>query len=143
LNVLLSASPACVLKNFNRPASWASVSIASILPLNRRASALTCTRKFEREATHRVPSSESDQYGGWINAPRLTEIVDSALFAAFTAASLKNGDARHLMYAVHNDCDRFVTLDEDFLGARRTVLEQSTRGLRIVRPTELATELGC
>src|SRR5271157_960152 len=35
LNVFLSASPACVLKNFNWPALCASVSIASILPRNR------------------------------------------------------------------------------------------------------------
>src|SRR5215467_6082571 len=49
LNVRLSASPAWVLKNVNRLAPWASVSIASILPRNRRASTLTCTRKSERE----------------------------------------------------------------------------------------------
>jgi predicted nucleic acid-binding protein len=81
--------------------------------------------------------------GGRINAPILTEIVNAALFDAFTAAGLKTGDARHLMYAVHNGCNRFVTLDEDFLGPRRVVLEQSTRSLRIVRPTELVAELGC
>src|SRR5271167_1561168 len=55
--------PACVLKNFNWPASCASVSIASILPLNSRASTLTCTRKLEREATHRAPSGESPPPG--------------------------------------------------------------------------------
>src|SRR4029077_15117839 len=63
LNVLLSASPAWVLKNFNWPASCASTSIASILPRNRRASTLTCTRKLEREEIHRVPSSESPPPG--------------------------------------------------------------------------------
>src|SRR5215472_8777694 len=52
LNVLFSASPAWVLKNVNWSLSCASMSIASILPRNRRASALTCTRKLEREATH-------------------------------------------------------------------------------------------
>src|SRR5215469_695771 len=40
LNVLFSASPACVLKNVNWPLSCASMSIASILPRNRRASTL-------------------------------------------------------------------------------------------------------
>ena len=50
LNVLFSASPAWVLKNVNSPLSCASMSIASILPRNRRASTLTCTRKLEREA---------------------------------------------------------------------------------------------
>src|SRR6266478_5002667 len=63
LNVLFSASPACVLQNFNGPLSCASMSIASILPRNRRASTLTCTRKLEREATHRALSSESPPPG--------------------------------------------------------------------------------
>src|SRR5215471_3290249 len=63
LNVLLSASPAWVLKNFNSPASCASMSIASILPRNRRASTLTWTRKLEREAIHRALSSESPPPG--------------------------------------------------------------------------------
>src|SRR5271166_1763031 len=63
LNVVLSASPAWVLKNLNWPAWCASVSIASILPLKRRASRLTWTRKLEREATHRDPSSESPPPG--------------------------------------------------------------------------------
>src|SRR6266404_9182002 len=63
LNVLFSASPACVLKNFNWPLSCASMSIASILPRNRRASTLTCTRKLEREATRRALSSESPPPG--------------------------------------------------------------------------------
>ena|SRR6516165_10860404 len=68
LNVLFSASPACVLKNVNWPLSCASMSIASILPRNRRASTLTCTRKLEREATHRAllspPSADSDRADG-------------------------------------------------------------------------------
>src|SRR6201993_183603 len=63
LNVLLSASSAWVLKKFSWPASCASMSIASILPRNRRASTLTCTRKLEREATHRALSSESPPPG--------------------------------------------------------------------------------
>ncbi len=50
-------------KRFNWPASRALVSMASILPLNRRANRLTCTRKLEREATHRDPSSESPPPG--------------------------------------------------------------------------------
>src|SRR6516162_9935408 len=58
LNVLFSASPAWVLKNVIWPLSCASMSIASILPRNRRASTLTCTRKLEREATHRALSSD-------------------------------------------------------------------------------------
>jgi hypothetical protein len=37
------------------------------------------------------------------------------------------------MYAVHNGCDRFITVDRNFLYARR--------GLKIATPVELATEL--
>src|SRR5258705_12178706 len=59
LNVLLSASPAWVLKNFSWSVSCASMSIASILPRNSRARTLTWTRKLEREATHRALSNES------------------------------------------------------------------------------------
>jgi hypothetical protein len=45
-----------------------------------------------------------------------------------------------LMYAVHNRCDRFVTTDPHFLD-RRPELEKSCHGLRIVKPTELVSEL--
>jgi hypothetical protein len=40
----------------------ASASIASILPLNRRASTLTCTRKLARAATHCAPSEPSARH---------------------------------------------------------------------------------
>ena len=65
LNMVLSASPACALKNLNWPASCASVSMASILPRNRRASRLTCTRKLEpggdpSRSVEREPSAGHD-----------------------------------------------------------------------------------
>ncbi len=40
--------------------------------------------------------------------PMITEYVDEDLFSSFTKAGLKEADARHLMYAVHNGCDRFL-----------------------------------
>lgn len=85
--------------------------------------------------------AQFDQRGNFFaNCPILTEVVDDALLATFKRAGLKDADARHLMYAVHNGCDRFVTLDTDFLN-RRLALEKSCRGLRIVKPSELETEL--
>ncbi len=39
-----------------------------------------------------------------------------------------------------NGCDRLVTTDPHFLH-RRSALEASCRGLRIVKPSELAAEL--
>jgi len=57
-------------------------------------------------------------------------------------AVLKEADARHLMYAICNGCDRFVTLDRDFLN-RLPSLHSLCRGLKICRSTELAAELAC
>jgi hypothetical protein len=57
-------------------------------------------------------------------------MVDEQLFASLKTAGLKDADARHFMYAVHNGCDRFVTTDPDFLD-RRTQLQALGRGILI------------
>jgi len=72
--------------------------------------------------------------------PMVTDIVDEALFNDLKSIGLHDSDARHLMYAVANACDRFVTLDPHFLD-RRAALEARCPSLRIVRPSELAAEL--
>jgi hypothetical protein len=83
-----------------------------------------------------------DRSGNWYgNSPMLTEIVDEALFAKLKAAGLKDADARHFMYAVHNGIDRFITTDPHFIN-RRTQLEELGRGIRIQKPSELVAELG-
>jgi hypothetical protein len=82
-----------------------------------------------------------DNQGNWCgNAPMLTEIVDKELFDALKLVGLKDADARHFMYAVHNGCDRFVTTDPDFLD-RRLQLEALGDGVLIQRPSELVAEL--
>jgi hypothetical protein len=73
--------------------------------------------------------------------PFVTEYVDADLFHSFTKLGLKDADARHLMYAVHNGCDRFATVDRNFLYARRPRLEVLCRGLKITTPVELAAWL--
>jgi predicted nucleic acid-binding protein len=84
---------------------------------------------------------QQDHLGGFTTNPIVTEVVDDALLAAFTAAGLKDtADARHLMYAVHNKCNRFVTTDPHFL-TRRAELMRLTRGLLIQKPTELSAEI--
>ena len=75
----------------------------------------------------------------WISYPMLTEYVDAELFEKLKKAGLKEADARHLMYAVHNKCDRFVTTDSDFL-RRRSQLTSLCGDTRIVTPSELAAE---
>jgi hypothetical protein len=84
--------------------------------------------------------TNTDQFGGFTCCPMITEVVDEELFASFRQAGLKDADARHLMYAVQNKCDRFVTTDPHFTD-RRPSLEKLCRGLLIVTPVELMTEL--
>jgi hypothetical protein len=72
--------------------------------------------------------------------PIVSEIVDEALFKGLTTAGLKDADARHLMYAARNDCDRFVTTDPHFT-SRRPELEALCQGLKIVTPSDLDAEL--
>jgi hypothetical protein len=85
-------------------------------------------------------SSVFGQYGTTAVNPMLTDIVDEALFADLKSFGLEDADARHLMYAVVNACDRFITLDPDFLD-RRSALHARCSSIRIVRPSELVTEL--
>ena len=79
-------------------------------------------------------------YGTIANSPIITDIVDEALFADLKGIGLSDSDAKHLMYAVINACDRFITLDPDFLD-RRAILEARCLSLRIARPSEMAAEL--
>jgi len=72
--------------------------------------------------------------------PIISDIIDDALFKSLTAAGLKDADARHLMYAACNGCDRFVTVDPDFTN-RKPQLEALCPDLKIVTPSELAAVL--
>jgi predicted nucleic acid-binding protein len=81
-----------------------------------------------------------DRCGTIAASPIITDIVDESLFRDLTNLGLAHSDAKHLMYAVKNACDRFVTLDPDFLD-RRAALEARCAPLRIVTPVELAVEL--
>jgi predicted nucleic acid-binding protein len=79
-------------------------------------------------------------YGTTAITPILTDVVDDSLFADLSAMGLRNSDAKHLMYAVTNQCDYFVTLDRDFLD-RQICLEARCRSICIVTPLELAAML--
>lgn len=74
--------------------------------------------------------------------PLVTDIIDQTLFNDLKRIGLKDGDGRHLMYAVgpRNRCDRFVTLDRHF-HSRKSILEARCPSIRIVRPSELIEEL--
>jgi len=87
--------------------------------------------------------------GGAINSPNLNAILDQVLMDTFHAPGTANKaktplaklDAQHLMCAVVNCCDWFVTTDPIILN-KKVTLEDSCRGLHIVKPSELVAELG-
>ena len=81
----------------------------------------------------------SDQYGGSITNPLVTDIVDEPLYSQVLATGLKSDDSKHLMYASHNHYERFVTCDGNFLN-RRADLERLCPSIRIQRPSELVAE---
>ena len=86
--------------------------------------------------------NQEDRLGTVSVNPMLTEIVDERLFSDLKSAGFSDGDARHLMYAIHNKCDRFVTLDTDDLLPKRSDVVSLCRGTKIVTPSELVAELG-
>jgi hypothetical protein len=92
---------------------------------------------------HRVLGFNTIDYGyrGFIASPLVTDIVDEALFATLRNFGLKDGDARHLMYAVFNGCVRFVTTDPDFI-ERRDAIRAVCPTIRLMRPSELLAEIG-
>jgi predicted nucleic acid-binding protein len=85
-------------------------------------------------------SNLSNRRGTTLTYPLVSDIVDEALFSDLKKIGLREADARHLMYASVNACERFVTLDADFLD-RRAALEARCSNLKIVKPSELAAEL--
>ncbi len=83
---------------------------------------------------------QQDQLGGFVTYPLISDIVDEELFANLRKEGLKEADARHLMYAISNECDRFITTDPDFID-RREKLKVLCGSLIIQTPSELAAEL--
>jgi predicted nucleic acid-binding protein len=86
-------------------------------------------------------NQEDPRVGTVSTNPMVTEIVDERLFSDLKKVGLLEGDARHLMYAIHNKCDRFVTLDTRDLLPKRSHVASLCRGTKIVTPSELAAEL--
>ena len=77
-----------------------------------------------------------DVHGGW-NSPM---IEDDAIWRTIQRIGLDSTDAHHLMVAVRNSCDVFLTLD------RRTILRfreelSKTLQLRLRLPSEYLVEL--
>jgi hypothetical protein len=85
-------------------------------------------------------SHQYGPYGTVAVSPLVTDLVNEQLFNDLRSLGLKEADARHFMYAAANGCERFVTLDSDFLD-RKPILEERCPAVVVVRPSELAAEL--
>lgn len=90
-------------------------------------------------------SSQDYQYRGFITSPLVTDIIDEKIFndaKELLKGKKKNveNDARHIMYALCNNCERFVTTDFDFIDNRNEI-EKRFPEIRIVKPSELLKEL--
>jgi hypothetical protein len=84
----------------------------------------------------------NDPFGGTTSVnPTVSDIIDERLFSDLKKAGISDGDAKHLMYAICNNCERFVTLDARDLLPKRSSVAPLCRGTKIVRPSELVAEL--
>jgi len=77
-----------------------------------------------------------------INFPIISDVQDEAIRAELMERGLKLRDAEHITQAVCNNCDVFLTRDEDsIITPHRDWLEQRFSGLKIRLPSELVAEL--
>ncbi len=94
------------------------------------------------EKDHRLLGFNVQDLGryGFISSPLITDIPDEQMFTRLTTMGLKKSDAKHLMYALIDKCDIFLTTDPDFID-RRPELESIGHLIRIRKPSELLAEL--
>jgi len=62
--------------------------------------------------------------------------VNPELYSSVLTVITDEDDAKHLTYAVENDCDVFVTLDNQDILPNRAKLEAFCKGMRILKPTQ-------
>ncbi len=94
------------------------------------------------EDDHRVLGfhTQIDPFGGCISNPLVADIVDEVLYLDLRTLGLDEDDAKHLMYAVHNGYQQFLTCDNGIL-RRRTELEKLCGSIHIQKPSELVAAL--
>jgi hypothetical protein len=77
-----------------------------------------------------------------INSPIISDVQDEAIRTELMKLGLEQRDAEHITQAVCNNCDVFLTRDEDsIITPYRLRLEQKFAGLKIRLPSELIAEL--
>jgi predicted nucleic acid-binding protein len=77
-----------------------------------------------------------------LNSPIISDVQDEGIRAELIKRGLKQRDAEHITQAVCNNCDVFLTRDEDsIIRPYGDWLEQRFPGLKIRLPSELVAEL--
>ena len=85
--------------------------------------------------------TQTDQYGGCITNPMISDVQDERLREELTQHGLKLRDAEHITQAVCNGCDIFLTLDKGIINPHRAWLETRFPTLKVRLPTELLADL--
>ncbi len=85
---------------------------------------------------------QSDQYGGCVTNPLISDVQDETLRKELTRRGLELKDAEHITQAVCNGCDVFLTRDErTIITPHRAWLEREFPPLKVRLPSELLAEL--
>jgi hypothetical protein len=80
----------------------------------------------------------TDQYGGFVRNPMVSDVQNDAIRDELIARGLEQKDAEHITQAVCNDCDVFLTRDEDtIINPHREWLHQRFPNLKVWLPSEL------
>jgi hypothetical protein len=77
--------------------------------------------------------------GGWSSAMMDDDPVARALWDL----GLTRTDSHHLMLAIREQCDFFLTCDQRTVLRRRSSIEAAFLGIRLMFPSELRSEMGC
>ncbi len=83
-------------------------------------------------------NTQFDWYGGFICSPIISDVQDEALRKELIDHGLGQRDAEHIVQAVCNDCDVFLTRDEgSIITPHRQWLEAQFPKLKVRLPSEL------
>jgi large subunit ribosomal protein L30 len=87
-------------------------------------------------------NAQTIQYGGFIGFSLISDVQDEKLRAELMERGLAQRDAEHITQAVCNNSDVFLTRDvKSIIGPHRKWLEKRFPTLKVLLPSELATEL--
>lgn len=84
-------------------------------------------------------NNQSSSQGGW----SFPMMEDDPVARALWDLGLTRTDSHHLMLAVREQCDFFVTCDRRTILSRRSSIEAAFLGIRLMLPSELRSEMGC